>query len=428
MELCNQQTLGSLIDGGISEDHSWRLIRQITDGLAAIHVVGIIHRDLKPQNIFIDASGNPKIGDFGLATITEFQNPDDETESSSTNKSIGTALYMAPELRTGSTVQQSSKVDMYSLGIIFFEMCNKFGTKMERITELQQVRKKDHALPDIFLPDNEKAKQGNIIKRLISHTPSERPSSADLLQVLPVQIEAETTRKVLSEMQDRDSAIYRQMMTDLFSHSGSGARHAAKGSLWDTRAAKMPEKAVNIRLRNIVRGTLETIFRRHGAEEIRRDFIFPSAVKKHYPTKPNVMQLMDASGNLLQLPYDLILPYARQLARQKAATRCTFTFSGAYRNMAGPPKASVEADFDIVNNKDDDDDTALNDAEAIKVVDEALTELPQFVAQKAVFYLSHGVLIDAILDACRVPLEKQFPVKMALERVGYQSSTKEICK
>lgn len=96
--------------------------------------------------------------------------------------------------------------------------------------------------------------------------------------------------------------------------------------------------------------------------------------------------------------------------------------------LLGPPKASVEADFDIVNNKDDNDDTALNDAEAMKVVDEALTELPQFVVATAVFHLSHGSLIDAILDACRVPLKKQLAVKNVLELVGYQSNTKGECK
>ena len=88
------------------------------------------------------------------------------------------------------------------------------------------------------------------------------------------------------------------------------------------------------------------------------------------------MQVADRSGILLQLPYDLILPHARQLARQKAATRSTFTISEVYRDVGGHPKASLEADFDIVDDKDDDDDTARNDAEAMKVVDEVSSTFP----------------------------------------------------
>lgn len=49
-------------------DECWRLLRQILEGLAHVHGLGIIHRDLKPDNIFIDVTGNPRIGDFGLAT------------------------------------------------------------------------------------------------------------------------------------------------------------------------------------------------------------------------------------------------------------------------------------------------------------------------------------------------------------------------
>ena len=51
----------------MDEDESWRLFRQILEGLVHIHSQGMIHRDLKPSNIFLDMSGNVKIGDFGLA-------------------------------------------------------------------------------------------------------------------------------------------------------------------------------------------------------------------------------------------------------------------------------------------------------------------------------------------------------------------------
>lgn len=75
------------------------------EGLAHIHGHGIIHRDLKPDNVFIDVAKIPKIGDFGLATSGQYQRTDKRMTSGShadgdMTRSIGTALYVAPELRS----------------------------------------------------------------------------------------------------------------------------------------------------------------------------------------------------------------------------------------------------------------------------------------------------------------------------------------
>lgn len=76
----------------------------------------IIHRDLKPANIFLDARGNIiKIGDFGLARTT---NAISDAESQKTW--CGTPAYMAPEI---FTKKYTCQVDMYSAGVILYELC-----------------------------------------------------------------------------------------------------------------------------------------------------------------------------------------------------------------------------------------------------------------------------------------------------------------
>jgi translation initiation factor 2-alpha kinase 4 len=112
------QTLRDLIHDGLYDDidRSWRLFRQILDGLSHIHSHGIIHRDLKPDNIFIDVANNPRIGDFGLATSGQFSTAVRSSASAevagSFTRSIGTTYYVAPEIKSTSTGQYNEKVDV----------------------------------------------------------------------------------------------------------------------------------------------------------------------------------------------------------------------------------------------------------------------------------------------------------------------------
>src|SRR2546429_9913931 len=108
---------------------------------------------------------------------------------------------------------------MYSLGIIFFEMCFPYyKTTQERIIVLSNLRKRDHTLPAEF-NDPSKAIQGDIIRDLVSHQPSKRPSSTELLQSgkIPMQIENETIQQALQGLSDSRYPYYQKMMTALFS-------------------------------------------------------------------------------------------------------------------------------------------------------------------------------------------------------------------
>ena len=98
----------------------------------------IIHRDIKPSNIFVDAYGNFKLGDFGIARQME------KTRSTLSQK--GTEMYMAPEVRFGDG-QSSYNVDIYSLGLVMYRLLNKYRMPFEPLdAELISYQDKETAL------------------------------------------------------------------------------------------------------------------------------------------------------------------------------------------------------------------------------------------------------------------------------------------
>lgn len=94
------------------------LFLQIIDGVHFAHQQGIIHRDLKPGNILVDARGQPKILDFGIARITAEESASlDEAPVES-----GTLNYMAPEQFGGHPENLDVRSDVYALGVVLYEL------------------------------------------------------------------------------------------------------------------------------------------------------------------------------------------------------------------------------------------------------------------------------------------------------------------
>ena len=89
-----------------------------------IHASSIVHRDLKPENIFIDHQNDVRIGDFGLArpgdqSFTRQRGAKDVFASFT--KSVGTAFYVAPEVRSAEKGRYNEKADVsLSTPITFF--------------------------------------------------------------------------------------------------------------------------------------------------------------------------------------------------------------------------------------------------------------------------------------------------------------------
>ncbi|MBN1224641.1 MAG: protein kinase [Candidatus Aminicenantes bacterium] len=88
--------------------------KQICHGLSEAHQLGVVHRDLKPHNIMIDKEGNVRIMDFGIALSREASGITDS------GVLVGTPQYMSPEQVEGK--ETDHRTDIYSLGVILFEM------------------------------------------------------------------------------------------------------------------------------------------------------------------------------------------------------------------------------------------------------------------------------------------------------------------
>jgi eukaryotic-like serine/threonine-protein kinase len=89
-----------------------RMALDIIAGLEFAHHRGIVHRDVKPANIFFDARGTAKLGDFGVAHLVDLG-------QTQTGGLIGTLAYMSPEQITGAPI--SIAADLYALGVTLFE-------------------------------------------------------------------------------------------------------------------------------------------------------------------------------------------------------------------------------------------------------------------------------------------------------------------
>jgi serine/threonine protein kinase len=93
------------------------VVAKIARGLQKAHEVGIIHRDLKPDNIMIDTDGEPIVMDFGLA-----RRVDEDIQLTTPGRILGTPAYMSPEQVEGDPEKIGPATDIYSLGVILYQM------------------------------------------------------------------------------------------------------------------------------------------------------------------------------------------------------------------------------------------------------------------------------------------------------------------
>ncbi|XP_075963515.1 eukaryotic translation initiation factor 2-alpha kinase 3 [Anarhichas minor] len=154
---------------------------QIAEAVDFLHSKGLMHRDLKPSNIFFTMNDVVKVGDFGLVTAMDQEEDEDEPSALTPaplltrhTGQVGTKLYMSPEQLSGNSY--SHKVDIYSLGLILFELLYPFRTQMERVRTLTEVRAL--RFPEVFSKNN--VQELSMVRSMLSWSPGERPEAAEI--------------------------------------------------------------------------------------------------------------------------------------------------------------------------------------------------------------------------------------------------------
>uniref|UniRef100_A0A3Q0S793 non-specific serine/threonine protein kinase n=1 Tax=Amphilophus citrinellus TaxID=61819 RepID=A0A3Q0S793_AMPCI len=417
MEYCEKSTLRDTIDQSLYQDQNrlWRLFREILDGLAYIHEQGMIHRDLKPVNIFLDSQDHVKIGDFGLAT----DHPANAAGTFEVEESgsavmpkldptgnmtgmVGTALYVSPEVQGNTKATYNQKVDLFSLGIILFEMSYRpMTTGAERIAVLSQLRE-PIIFPDDFTLHGQETRK--VIEWLLKHDPALRPTAQELLKselLPPPQMEESELHEVLQHtMANVNGKAYRTMVAQLFAQNISPVIDYT----YDIDLYKGSFSFNSAKLQQHVYESITRIFKKHGAVRVQTPLLLPRNRKLYDGSE--LACFMDHSGMLVTLPYDLRIAFARFIARNNITHLKRYSIERVFRPRKldrAHPRELLECAFDIITPVSN---SLLAEAETIYTISEIIQEFPVLQERNYNIYLNHTSLLKAILLHSGVPEDK----------------------
>ena len=308
MEFCHS-TLREAIDNGalVNDDAKcWSYFRQIVRGLDYIHGKGITHRDLTPRNIFITIDDVVKIGDFGLSRLhadveaessgfgdrsLELPSQAKHKASTSLTGGVGTVWYTAPEVLNVSSAKYGHEIDLFSLGLVFFEMCHvPLVTEQEKASIFIKLRN-ERIFPDTF-DQKSKANQMKLISKLLAKKPEDRGPLAKLLSYLPPEPleEVQFKRMLPLVISKPDGELFRVMMQQLYSQKMDKV-------LPSVQYLKLTDDVIKLRKLFV------EVAERHGARQINLPLFLPlkEVVRsdKGDNTEPNAF--LDCKGSPVEL-------------------------------------------------------------------------------------------------------------------------------
>lgn len=200
--------------GRLPAGTTFQVLSDLTEALHATHRAGIVHRDLQPGNVILTYMGWVKVLDYGIAKR------DDNLLDTEPGAIMGTVIYSAPEQNMGASVD--SRADMYSLGLILFEMLT--GRRALRGRNIDEIRQEQ---TDDLDPPSEVAED----------IPDELDEICEMLTQRMADERIENATKLLIELGKLrvggDDSIEAKLITDPRERRRMAARQAVFEEKWE---------------------------------------------------------------------------------------------------------------------------------------------------------------------------------------------------
>jgi len=357
MEFCEGDTVRAVLERESLPEamERWRLFREILDALSYVHSKGIVHKNLKPANIFLDGSARVKLGGFGLARHRSRR----DTEGEELEQ-----FYWSPE------TEYSEKADLFSLGVIFYELWRPFRSASQRLEELKRLSA-DQSLPDDFVRSTP-ANVVEVVKMLTKTDPGERPNARTMLysELLPHKFESHLVDDFIQTILNPKTSERKWLLEALFEQQTNPAEvdfsfSISKLAAVGTESSQEDNRRL-VKMQSLVQSSIvnrfKGIFERAGAIHLIAplvtpyfDFVKISDGKETLMVKTEAMSpsatvtFLESNGVLVSLPNRSILPWARLIARNNlGGVIKRYSVSPIFRpRERQEPIQNLEAAFDI---------------------------------------------------------------------------------